>query len=48
MLNHGAGDLNAQNGLDNEAFPSVVGPYGHGTLGDNSIRMLSFAEFRTR
>ena len=39
-----AGDLNTENGLDNEAFPCVVGPYRHGTVGDNSIRMLMFAE----
>jgi len=35
------GDFNAESGSDRQGFEQVVGNYGHGSVNDNSIRLLS-------
>ena len=36
------GDFNAVSGVDRTGYESVVGPFGHGTINDNSVRLLSY------
>lgn len=36
------GDLNAETGSDRTGWSDMVGPYGYGSVNDNSLRMMSF------
>lgn len=38
-----AGDLNAETGSERAGWKEVLGPFGTGSLNDNSIRLLTFA-----
>ena len=39
------GDFNAQTGEDRNGWEATLGNFGHGTINDNGIRLLSFTSF---